>query len=174
MTLPAALAACHWTEPGGKAAAEAIVPFLAAIGIAVDCAPVGSAALLGGIDIAGGRIRVDPAARVAPGDLLHEAGHLAVAEPDRRAAMDDPGSDPAEEMAAMAWSAAAAAACGVPLAVVFHPAGYKGGSSGLAEAYGADDGPGVPMLAYWGMTAEPRRAAEVGLPAFPAMQRWLR
>ncbi|MGC1270507.1 MAG: hypothetical protein WA842_07930 [Croceibacterium sp.] len=173
MTAGAVLAASQWTDPGGPEAAAVILAFLGEVGIAVESAPVGEA-LLGGIAIAGGRIRVDPAIPVPPGDLLHEAGHLAVVEPDRRMTMDDPGNDPGEEMAALAWSAAAAKACGLPLAVVFHPHGYLGGGEALATAYARATGPGIPMLAWFGMTAEPCRAAESDLAAFPAMARWLR
>jgi len=35
-------------------------------------------------------------------------------------------------------------------------------------------GVGVPMLAWYGMTAEPHRAAERGMQPFPTMARWLR
>ena len=61
------------------------------------------------------------------------------------------------------------------LDVLFHDDGYKGGAAAMREAF-ADgrSGPGVPMLAWYGMTAEPHRAAKAGIPAFPAMQRWLR
>lgn len=172
MTAAAVLTQSQWIEPGGAQAAAVILAFLGEVGIAVENAPVGEA-LLGGISIAGGRIRIDPAIPVPPGDLLHEAGHLAVVEPERRRMMNDPGDDPGEEMAALAWSAAAARACGLPLEVVFHPHGYRGGAQALAKAYATATGPGIPMLAWFGMTGEPCRK-DPELPPFPAMARWLR
>lgn len=173
MTAATVLTQSQWIEPGGAEAAAVILAFLGEVGIAVENAPVGQA-LLSGITISGGRIRVDPAIPVPPGDLLHEAGHLAVVEADRRSTMDDPGDDPGEEMAALAWSAAAASACGLPLEVVFHPHGYLGGAAALATAFARATGPGIPMLAWFGMTAEPCRAAESDLAPYPAMARWLR
>jgi hypothetical protein len=116
-----------------------------------------------------GGLVVDEPRLAWPGDLLHEAGHLAVADPAGRAELDDVGDDPAEEMAAIAWSHAAAQHLGLDPTVVFHPHGYRGGGDWLAEAFAGGGGPGVPMLQWWGMTGgwkdEPR---------FPQMIRWLR
>ena len=42
------------------------------------------------------------------------------------------------------------------------------------ENFAANRTLGVPMLAWYGMTAEVHRAKERGIPAFPAMTRWLR
>jgi len=54
----------------------------------------------------------------------------------------------------------------MPLEVIFHAAGYRGGSEGLIEAWRGDRHPfGVPLLVWYGMTS-----AET----FPAMTRWLR
>jgi hypothetical protein len=65
----------------------------------------------------------DPAQLQHPGDLLHEAGHLAVKSPsDRRLAGVNLGSDPAEEMMAIGWSyAAARCRCSIipPLAAIW-------------------------------------------------------
>src|SRR5207237_1289082 len=67
-----------------------------------------------GVTLRGGAIVYDPDKLLYPGDLLHEAGHVAVTEPERRAALDgDAEDDPAEEMAAIAWSWAAAKAIGI-------------------------------------------------------------
>ena len=64
---------------------------------------------------------VDPGRLRFPGNVLHEAGHLAVATPQGRAGMDrDAGKDAAEEMMAIGWSYAAALHLGLDPAVVFH------------------------------------------------------
>jgi hypothetical protein len=137
LSAAAAVAGCHWREPGGPDAAEAICAFLAGIGIVVDVAPPDGPRFVPGMAIAGGRLVVDPDGGGYPGDLLHEAGHIAVAEPESRAAMSEVGTDPGEEMAAIAWSVAAARACGVPLEVLFHPEGYKGDAASLIENFAA-------------------------------------
>jgi len=164
---------CQWREPGGMEAARTIAAFLASIGIETELGSVAGDSLLPGITVRSGRLRVDPATPAYPGDLLHEAGHLAVHDPATRASTDEPGDDPGDEMAAIAWSVAAAKACGVPLETLFHPGGYRGWSQCLPEAF-ATGGFGIPLLAAYGMTAERHRAAEWGVPAFPAMTRWLR
>ena len=174
MTDPAALAQCRWREPGGLAAAQTIAAFLNEIGIALRIERVEGEMFLPGIDVHQGAVRVDPTRDAFPGDLLHEAGHLAVVEAERRSAASMFEVEPGEEMAAMAWSVAAARHCGIDLSVVFHPEGYRGASESLREAFSGEMGPGVPLLSAWGMSAEPRRAAEWGREPFPAMTRWLR
>lgn len=169
------VAACRWREPGGLAAAQAICLFLQEIGVALRIEPVAGEMFLPGIDVHQGAVRIDPERDAFPGDLLHEAGHLAVVEAPRRQDASGFDAEPGEEMAAMAWSVAAARHLGLPLEVVFHPEGYRGGSDAMLGAFaGNGSGPGVPLLSAWGMSAEPARAAEWGRAPFPAMTRWLR
>lgn len=159
------LADCRWREPGGPAAARTICAFLATIGIAVEVAPLAGPSLVPGLAVHRGVVQVDPGGQAFPGDLLHEAGHIAVAHPDLRATLHEVGDDPGEEMAAIAWSVAAARACGISLEVLFHPEGYKGGADSMIAAFDGGGGPGVPLLGWYGMTGEA---------GFPAMSRWLR
>ena len=77
--------------------------------------------------------------------------------------------DPAEEMATLAWSYAAAAAIGMSFETLFHPA-YKAGSQALIDAFTGGAHIGLPMLRYWGMTALPDEDG----PAYPAMRHWMR
>lgn len=169
----AAIRQCRWREPGGLEAALRIGAFLAGIGIEIETGPVGES-VLPGMTVLRGRVRVDPAIAAHPGDLLHEAGHVAVADPARRQAIEAVEVDPGDEMAAIAWSVAAAHACGIALETLFFDGGYKGGARALRTAFAGTGSVGVPLLACFGMTAEPRRAGEWGMPAFPAMARWLR
>ena len=133
---------------------------------------------LPGLDIRDGTIVVDWTRLPHVGDLLHEAGHLAVTAPVQRNAQKlDP--TPGDEMAAIAWSYAASVHLGVPIEVLFHPAGYKGGSDALIAAYrepnpGGGFYLGTPLLSAYGMTIEPRRARPGGPPPYPHMLRWLR
>lgn len=152
-----------------------IVPFLEEIGIPVLVEPVSDDSLLPGATVRGDTLVFDPETLPWPGDLLHEAGHIAVSDPATRATQTEVSSDPSEEMAAMAWSYAAAVALEIDPAHVFHANGYQGGGERYLGSYtSGGNGIGVPMLQYYGMSAEPHQAEALGLPAFPAMARWLR
>ena len=63
---------------GAGDALERILAFLHAIGIEVREAPVSGDAFLPGVRIEDGALVVDRATLRWPGDLLHEAGHIAV------------------------------------------------------------------------------------------------
>lgn len=152
-----------------------IVPFLEGIGIPVAVAPVPDGSLLPGATVRGGTLIFDPDTLEWPGDLLHEAGHIAVSHPATRAGQAGIVHDQTEEMAAMAWSYAAAIALEIDPIHVFHAGGYHGGGTNYLESYrNGGTGIGVPMLQYYGMSAEPRQAAAFGRAPFPAMARWLR
>lgn len=151
-----------------------ITAFLDRIGIPVIVEPVAPGSLLPGVTVRRGALVFDPETIPYPGDLLHEAGHIAVTDPAIRTTLDDIPSNPAEEMSAIAWSYAAALEIGIDPAVVFHADGYRGGGAYLIPALQGGNGPGVPLLAWFGMTAEPLRAEERGIAPFPAMTRWLR
>jgi len=82
-----------------------IVAFLREIGLPIRADAMGEDTVLPGIKVEHGGLLYDPAKLKYPGDLLHEAGHLAVKIPaDRQACGADLGSDPAEEMMAISWS----------------------------------------------------------------------
>jgi hypothetical protein len=67
-----------------------------------------------------GGLIYDPGKLRYPGDLLHEAGHLAVMSPERRLrAQPYVGKYAAEEMMAIAWSYAAAVHLGLDPSIVF-------------------------------------------------------
>ncbi|HSX53667.1 MAG TPA: hypothetical protein VLG14_00075 [Sphingomonas sp.] len=152
-----------------------IVTFLEGIGIPVALESVPADSLLPGATVRGDTLICDPETLEWPGDLLHEAGHIAVSDPAVRASQTEVSPDPGEELAAMAWSYAAAIDLGIDPALVFHAGGYHGGGQNYLESYTRDgSGIGVPMLQYYGMSAEPRQAETLGRAPFPAMTRWLR
>ena len=152
-----------------------IIPFLERIGIPVAIEPVPEGSLLPGATVRGGTLVFDPDTLEWPGDLLHEAGHIAVSDPATRATQTEVSPDPGEELAAMAWSYAAAIDLGIDPAHVFHAGGYQGGGENYLQSYAnGGNGIGVPMLQYFGMSAEPHQAAALGRAPFPAMVRWLR
>src|SRR3954447_5819744 len=140
----------------------AIVDFLRSLGLEVRTGAVDKTSFLPAITVNDGAIVFDPARLTYPGDLLHEAGHLAVKPPSERAvATADLAGDPAEEMMAIAWSYAAALEIGLPPEVVFHPEGYRGGSQSLLENFAEGRFLAVPMLEWVGMTYDEKRAREL-------------
>jgi len=149
-----------------------IVAFLRQVGVPVEVATLDHETFLPGVAVAGRGLRVDPVRLAWPGDLLHEAGHVAVGDPERghEGVSDDPG----EEMAALAWSFAAATHLGLDASVPFHEGGYRGGGKALAEMFSQGGYVGVPMLAMWGLTHEPHRAKALGTRPFPHMLAWRR
>jgi hypothetical protein len=150
-----------------------LAAFVGGVGIDVRAAELPESTFLPGLDIRHGAIVIDEARLSWPGDILHEAGHVAVAHPDERA-KPRLSPTPGDEMAALAWSFAAARHLGLALDILFHPHGYKGGASALIENFSAGRYVGVPLLQLYGMSVEPHQAAARGVEPFPHMLRWLR
>ncbi len=153
---------------------QTIINFLERIGIAVVLGTVAGDTALPAMTVRNGALLVDLARLAWPGDLLHEAGHIAVTDPALRATLSDVSSDPGEEMAAIAWSYAAAIAIGIDPKLVFHEHGYRGGGGWLADNFNQGHYVGVPMLEYFGMAARKADADATGVATFPHMLRWLR
>jgi hypothetical protein len=150
-----------------------LADFVRNIGIDVQAAELPDATFLPGIDIRNGVILVDEARLAHPGDLLHEAGHLAVADPAERSAEKLSPSD-GDEIAAIAWSWAALKHLDLDPAIVFHADGYRGASQAYIENFSLGRTFGQPLLQYYGMTFELKTAAANGAAPFPHMLRWLR
>jgi len=152
---------------------ERLATFVREIGIDVRPAELPQPTFLPGLDIRDGAILVDEARLSYPGDLLHEAGHIAVTEAGgRNAPALDP--TPADEMAALAWSWAALSHLQLEPEVVFHSHGYQGGSTSVIDSFSVELPPGLPLLQWYGMTLDAKRAAERGVAPFPHMLRWMR
>lgn len=148
---------------------EIIVRFLTEIGIEVRASEIAGSTFLPGIDVAGGALVIDESKLLYPGDLLHEAGHLAVLTPgERTKAGTTIDTGPGEEMAVIAWSYAAALHLGLDPAIVFHPDGYKGDSNMILENFAERRYFGVPLLEWMDLTGE--RQAKT----YPEMAKWLR
>ncbi|MEO8596967.1 MAG: hypothetical protein ABI759_26860 [Candidatus Solibacter sp.] len=133
------------------------------------------ATFLPGVHAASGILLVNLDRLLWPGDLLHEAGHLALLTPEaRREAEGNVGNDGGDEMGAIAWSYAAALHLNLDPAVVFHAGGYQGGSEALLANFTAGHYLGVPVLEWRGLCLSGQRAAETGAAPYPHMLRWLR
>jgi hypothetical protein len=154
--------------------ATRIVAWLEEIGLTVRLAPLGADTFLPGLMLEPGGLVVDPERLLYPGDLLHEAGHLATMLPAKRAATGpNVGSDMGDEIAAQAWSYAAAVHLGLAPEIVFHSTGYKGAAKTLIETY-RDGRAGVPLLQWMGLTLDFTRAKAISASPYPHMIRWLR
>src|SRR5882757_4897405 len=82
---------------------ERLAEFVRGLGIDVRAAALPQKTFLPGLDIQHGAIVVDEQRLAHPGDILHEAGHIAVSEPAARAAPVLSPTD-GEEIATLAWS----------------------------------------------------------------------
>ncbi|KSB87885.1 hypothetical protein AS593_21135 [Caulobacter vibrioides] len=152
---------------------QRLADFVIGIGIDVTAGELPDDTFLPGVDIRFGGLVIDERRLAHPGDILHEAGHIAVSEPQSRKAERFEATD-GEELATLAWSWAALTHLELDPAVVFHPGGYKGEAEWLLDTFASGGAIGVPLLQYYGLTLEPRQAAERGVAPFPNMLRWLR
>lgn len=149
---------------------QRIAVFLTDIGLAIRPATLDDNTFLPGIEIAKGILLVDEKKMKYPGDLLHEAGHLAVMEADvRHQASGDlePGEEMKQnslELAAIAWSYAAAVYLEIDPAEVFHEEGYRGSASTYVDNFQNGRYVGVPVLHWKGMTTDT---------IYPAMNKWI-
>lgn len=154
------------------------VHFLHEIGIVVEFRKLSADSFLPGLFIENGKIIVDRDALKYPGDILHEAGHIAVTTPDQRPVMSnqtilDSKTRESDEMMAIAWSYAATVHLNLDPYIVFHDEGYKGGGSSIVENFQAGHFFGTPMLQWCGMTVEPRHARSNDH-VYPKMKSWIR
>jgi hypothetical protein len=156
-----------------------IVGFLRDIGLPVREGEVGESAFLPGLLIDAGVLVFDRHRLTWPGDLLHEAGHIAVTPAAQRALLPDPLDGLSElahggEAEATAWAWAASVALGLDPAVLFHAGGYHGRSAELIMTFSLGVYPGSQGLVRAGMAAFGEQARALGVPPYPHMIRWLR
>ncbi|MDC7997313.1 hypothetical protein [Gilvibacter sediminis] len=153
---------------------ERVLPFLEQVGIPVQLESFEFESFLPGVGLHKGQLWIDLAQLTAPGDVLHEAGHYAVTQTDKRAQVDqqvlkDNDQLEGEEMAAMLWSYAVAVHLELPPSMVFHQKGYKGQADWILQRYAEGDFFGLPLLQFFGMAYYPDEG-----PSFPKMKQWLR
>ena len=152
-----------------------LIRFIEEIGIPVSEGKIEGETIIPGIFIKEGGLIVDEEKLTYPGDLLHEAGHLAVKpSSERQDVTENAGNDPAEEMMAILWSWAAAVHLKLDPKIVFHDGGYKGGSDHLIKTFKKEAYIGLPMLQWIGLAADRITADKTGVKAFPSMIKWMR
>lgn len=157
---------------------QTIITFLESIGIPVHFGTCHNEALPG-IMIDSGYLIIDTNTLLYPGDILHEAGHIAVMPPAERLAVKgtiDPVRDLelSGELMAIPWSYAACVHLGIDPHVVFHENGYKGGGGYIVENFSQGHYIGVPMLQYIGLCYDQRTAQIHNAKPFPVMIKWMR
>lgn len=155
-----------------------IISFLEFAGVPYVLQPIEGSSFLPGLKLEHGTLIIDTDKLLYPGDILHEAGHLATASPDVRKTMNDALPDldihQSGEMMAMAWSYAACLHIGISPEVVFHPYGYRGGSKTHLKNFAEGRYVSIPMLEWTGMAYDKKKAAQLNVPPFPHMIKWLR
>jgi hypothetical protein len=158
---------------------EKCIVFIQSIGIPVVSDTTSGADFLPGLSVEDGAIILDKEKLQYPGDILHEAGHIAVVPAAERNTLNA-GSiakrkdREAEEMMAIAWSYAACVHLAIDPHFVFHDDGYKGGGSYIADSFAGKQYFGLPMLQWIGLTYDEKNATEKGAAPYPAMIKWLR
>jgi hypothetical protein len=150
---------------------DRLLGFLTEAGIAWREGAVADS-FLPGLRLDAGVLVIDRSALRWPGDLLHEAGHVATTPAALRAGLsdqiaDDPAVPHRGEAEATAWAWAALCHLGLPPDVLFHGGGYHGHSPGLALTFQMGVYPGSQGLAQAGLCT-------LGAGGYPRLQRWLR
>lgn len=158
---------------------EKCVAFLHSIGIVTQKGTEVPGSFLPGLTIQNGIIYINENTLENPGDILHEAGHIAVVPAAERQSLNAESIQhrkdrEAEEMMAIAWSYAACVHLELDARFVFHDNGYKGGGSHLAENFTNKRYIGLPMLQWIGLALDEKNAASQNEEPYPHMQKWLR
>ena len=147
---------------------DRVVTFLQDIGIRVEKTELQEKTFLPGIKIVASTLLVDPSKEgFCPGDILHEAAHIALTSPeDRKKLGGKLNPEEGQEIACHAWCWAAAKHLDLQPEWVFHDQ-YKAGGDWLIETLSNNGTIGQPLLRYWGLTGEN------GVD-WPEMNQWVR
>jgi hypothetical protein len=149
---------------------DRMLSFLTSIGLPVRETSFDKTGFLPGLLIEKGELLLDRTHLLYPGDVLHEAGHIAVTAAAERSLLganvtENHPEKEGEELAVLLWTYAACRHLAIPPVVVFHPEGYKGQSEWLIKSFTNGQYMGLPLLVWMGLTTNE---------GFPAMTRWLR
>lgn len=154
-----------------------ILLFLQKIGLKYDLESIEHDTFLPGLKLRNGTLVIDTKLLLYPGDVLHEAGHLACMPLNIRQTMSDNLQDcdmhRGGEMMAIAWSYAACVFLKIDPEIVFHQHGYKGGGQNLIQNFNAGNNIGLPLLQWSGMSYDVLTAESLGQQPFPHMISWI-
>jgi hypothetical protein len=149
------------------------------VGIETSFRTIGNKSFLPGLLISKGTIIIDKDALEHPGDILHEAGHIAIVPAFERLGLSEKGiikrkNRESEEIMAIAWSYAACIHLSIDPFFVFHEEGYRGGRDFITDSCRDKNYIGLDMLENIGMTVTEKRSKRSNQPSFPHMIKWLR
>ena len=153
---------------------DRIIGFIREIGITIEEGTVAPGSFLPAIEIRNGGIIYDPSLLAYPGDLLHEAGHIAVSSPEERPNLsgnivENDKTKMGDEMAVLLWTWAVSLHLDLPPQIVFHKDGYRGNSDWIIRQFTDRSFIGLPLLVWMKMCRDSKE--EDG---FPKMITWMR
>jgi len=156
---------------------DTMLNFLREIGVSYYFARIDDKTFLPGLKLRNGALIIDTEKLLYPGDILHEAGHLACMPDDIRRIMND-NLDSNQvhqggEMMAIAWSYAVCLHLGINPKVVFHEHGYKGSGESIVDNFSQGQYFGVPLLEWCGMSYGQATAKRLNKQPFPEMISWM-
>jgi hypothetical protein len=150
-----------------------LVDFVRSVSIEVRACTVDWKTQFPGLEIRAGAVLVDESRLLHPGNILHEAAHIAIHDPASRY-NEKFSPRKGEELSALAWSYAGVVHLCLSSDLVFYPGSFHGWDKALIENFSEGRYAGVPLLQCNGMAVEPRLAAERGIEPYPHMLRWVR
>lgn len=164
-------------QPFTNEMAKKMIDFVRSIGIEVKHGSVPDNPLIPGIRVQHGVMLIDENNLTYPGDILYQAGRIAILPATERDAYHgedhkDNNWEAAQAMAAMCWAWAALTHLQIAPEVVFHNGGYKGQSTQIIQGYQSGAFMGLPIMQMYEMAYEPHQATARGLQAFPFMYKW--
>ncbi len=153
---------------------ERILSFIKEIGIKIRETTLDQETFLPGMMIKAGELWVDYDKLKYPGDLLHEAGHIALEEPEKRMNLigDAGGGGESLEIGVLLWTYAVAKHLEIKPEIVFHENGYKGQAAWLIENFQQGSYIGLPLLQWMGLCKN--TSDDQNQVVFPEMIKWLR
>lgn len=161
-----------FSRPKAASAAEVdpLLAFVRSIGLEVRERPLAGPTFVPGLLIEAGALVVDRRRLLYAGDILHEAGHLALSTAAERPTVggnvtENHPEKEGEELGVHAWAYAATQALELPATVLFHPAGYHGQSEWLTSQFENGHYVGLPLLVWMKLTTTG---------TYPQMIQWLR
>ncbi|MCW8329690.1 hypothetical protein MD588_12810 [Photobacterium sp. SDRW27] len=152
-----------------------IMSFLNNIGLSIEYTLLDEKTFCSGISLKEGRLYIDRGKLFSPGELLYQAGKIAVSPSVDRAKLNGHIlHEPCDDMMVIAWCWAALKHLNLTSDVIFATSRYGDSSCEIIEKFSTGRSIGVPLLQWAGMTNEPTRNLNDNMVVFPAMIKWLR
>jgi hypothetical protein len=153
--------------------------FLDEIGIPWRMADIPTDTFLPGLAVQEGGLLIDEAKLKFPGDILHEAGHIALIPLEKRPMFSGNVAEmlpehAGDEVAVILWTYAVCLHLELPLEMVIHDHGYHSNAEWLRQLFESGNYIGLPLLVWMGLCEDPKMARQEGREGFPKMRRWTR